>query len=155
MNIEVKEMESTDFTQVENLTEELYAELGEPTADIRRLTDDFMTRLVENQSSMVLLIRSFVTAEVITLATLTTSNAISKGKYGVMDEIYTRVKFRSCDRKADLQEGVRILALQKGWDRIDVAAPTDAWHRTVRFHPNQQLKLTAPKFKHVVIGCLA
>ncbi|MEQ9405157.1 MAG: hypothetical protein RIM99_16320 [Cyclobacteriaceae bacterium] len=152
MNIEVKEMEDYDFLSVENLIEELYAELGEPTANIGRLRDGFMSQLVENNSCMVLLFKNFVSGELMTLATLTESNAVSGRKYGVLDEVFTRNKFRYGKRESELKNVIKGIALRKNWSRIDFAAPTDAWYRTIRFRNNQKLRLTAPKFKHVIKG---
>jgi len=151
MHIQVKEFENADFDEALCLVEQLYIELGEDVEHAKNLSVKFLEQLTQTGSGMVLLVKTFVTSEIVILATLTESTAIyGGGKYGVLDEIYTVSRFRSRHGDLDLRSEIRELAIKKGWGRIDVAAPTDAWYRTVRFCRNQQFRLTVPKFKYVV-----
>ncbi|MEP1093625.1 MAG: hypothetical protein ABJG78_00870 [Cyclobacteriaceae bacterium] len=151
MHIQVKEYENTDMDQVHHLIQQLYVELGENREEAIGLSVKFVQQLTQTSSGIVLVMKTFVTNEIVTVATLTESKAIfGGGKYGVLDEIFTRPKFRSRHGNVDLKPEIREIAVKKGWGRIDVAAPTDAWYRTVRFYRNQQFRLTVPKFKYVI-----
>ncbi|MEP5612976.1 MAG: hypothetical protein ABJP45_12045 [Cyclobacteriaceae bacterium] len=151
MDIQVKEFESTDFDHAICLIEQLYQELGEDLENAQTLSVKLLEQLMQSSAGVLLVVKTFVTNEVVTLATLTESKAIyGGGRYGVLDEIFIAPKFRARHEGLNLKPEIREIAIKKGWGRIDVAAPTDAWYRTIRFYRNQQFRLTVPKFKYVV-----
>ena len=151
MHIQVKEFESKDLDQVLHLIQQLYVELGENREKAKCLSARLAQQLTTTYPGILLVMKTFVTNECVTLATLTESRAIfGGGRYGVLDEIYTQRKYRSQHGNVDLKPEIREIAIKKGWGRIDVAAPTDAWYRTVRFYRNQRFRLTVPKFKYVI-----
>ncbi len=151
MDIYVKEFESTEYDQALRLVDALYLNLGEDAKQVRSLSERFLKNLVENQSSTALVVKKYLTNEVITLATLTESKAIySVGKYGVLDEIFTLPKYKALNGELAFKDEIKELVAEKGWCRVDIASPIDAWYRTVRFYRNQDLRLTVPKFKHIV-----
>ena len=151
MNVQVKEIERTEFDQSLQLVEALYYELGEESDQIPGMAKRFLNNLVSNELSTTLVVKNLLTNEIVTLATLTESRAIfSNGKYGVLDEIYTEPKCRTMNGELNFKDEIKEFAVGKGWGRIDVASPTDAWYRTVRFYRNQEFRLTVPKFKYIV-----
>ncbi len=151
MNVHVKEIENIDFDHALRLVGALYLELGEDVDQVSSLAKKFLNNLVCNELSTTLVVKNFITNEIVTLATLTESKAIfSSGKYGVLDEIYTLPKCRSMNGELNFKDEIKEFAIGKGWGRIDVASPTDAWYRTVRFYRNQAFRLTVPKFKYIV-----
>lgn len=151
MNVQVKEIEHFELDQARKLVESLYLELGEDAVQIHRLARKFLDNLICNELAETLVVKNFITNEIVTLATLTESKAIcSNGKYGVLDEIYTVPKCRTMNGELNFKDEIKEFAAGKGWGRIDVASPTDAWYRTVRFYRNQEFRLTVPKFKYIV-----
>ncbi len=151
MNVQVKEIEDIELPQALQLVESLYLELGESEDQANSLANRFLEKLVRSESSSILVVKEFITGKVVTLATLTESKAIfSCGKYGVLDEIYTVPKCRTMNGELNFKDEIKEFATGRGWGRIDVASPTDAWYRTVRFYRNQEYRLTVPKFKYIV-----
>lgn len=151
MQIQIEELKRNDVDQVTQLIESMYLELGEDACRVNRFAEKFVNQLYKNQNGVVLVVRTFITNELVKLVTLTPSKAIyGCGRYGVLDELYSEAKFRSQLNDVDLKDEIKEIALRKDWGRIDVAAPTDAWYRTVRFYRNQQLRLTTPKFRYVL-----
>ena len=73
------------------------------------------------------------------------------GKYGVINELYIKPKFRSKGYGEILIKEVIKIAKRKNWKRIDVTAPPeDRWKRTIEFYINNGFQFTGPKLKYLI-----
>lgn len=87
--------------------------------------------------------------EVIGVMTVVESFAIyAGGHYGVIDELYVAPEYRSQGVGEQFIEAVKALGKEKGWARVDVAAPPgEKWQRTVAFYERQGFVFTGPKLR--------
>jgi ribosomal protein S18 acetylase RimI-like enzyme len=73
------------------------------------------------------------------------------GKYGIINELYIKPKFRSRGfGKFLIKETIKI-AKEKNWKRIDVTAPPEnKWKRTKEFYIRNGFQFTGPKLKYLI-----
>tara|TARA_B110000114_G_C15068567_1_gene388574 strand:- start:857 stop:1144 length:288 start_codon:yes stop_codon:yes gene_type:complete len=75
----------------------------------------------------------------------------ANGKYGIINELYIKPKFRSKGLgELLIKESIKI-AKHKNWKRIDVTAPPgDKWKRTKEFYIQNGFQYTGPKLKYLI-----
>ena len=74
------------------------------------------------------------------------------GNYGIIDEMYVAPAYRSQGVGALLIDAVKKLGRQRGWLRLDVAAPPEEkWQRSVRFYESNGFVFTGPKLRFMFV----
>lgn len=76
----------------------------------------------------------------------------ANGKYGIIDEMYVTPAYRSQGVGKQLIDAVKQLGRQRGWLRLDVAAPPgEKWKRSVRFYESYGFVFTGPKLRFMLV----
>ena len=147
MNISITIAGPDEYTLVIQLLKALYQELGEESSSVSFLSEDLIATLTSKSQTSVYLMRSG--PEVIGIITITESQAIyAGGKYGVIDEMYVIPSHRGREAGKQMIDFVSKKAIEHGWKRVDVTAPTEArWERTRRFYEENGFVFTGPKYK--------
>ena len=148
MKHKIRKVEQTDLELVYELIKKLLIELGEEAGSLGYITIDTIRGLLQSGRTSVLLAIDD-NEKALGFATLTETQAIyAGGNYGVIDEMYIEPEYRSKQVGKALIDAVKDIGKQKGWNRIDVTAPTEKrWERTVQFYEREGFIFTGPKMK--------
>ena len=72
------------------------------------------------------------------------------GQYGIINEFWVAPESRSQGVGGQVLQLIKTLAVQKGWERIDVSAPiAEEWIRSVDFYKKYGLNSTGKKLKYI------
>jgi len=72
------------------------------------------------------------------------------GQYGIINELWVAPESRSQGLGGQVLQLIKDLALQKGWERIDVSAPiADEWARSFEFYKKYGFISTGKKLRYV------
>jgi len=86
-----------------------------------------------------------------TLAFFTLGESFSvfaHGNYGIINELWVNKHFRSKGIGQKVIEEIRKIGKEKGWQRIDVSAPSDEkWNRSFDFYQQNGFAFTGRKLK--------
>ncbi|MCD6068083.1 MAG: acetyltransferase family protein [Bacteroidetes bacterium] len=148
MEIHIDTAKEEEFDLVVELLKELYLELGEEAGSIVFLNTDLVKNLVSNGRTEIYIAKT-AGQQPVGILTLTECQAIyAGGKYGLLDEMYIRPRFRSSGAGKKLIDEITALAKERKWKRIDVTAPTEErWKRTIKFYESCGFIFTGPKLK--------
>ena len=144
----IRKAELADLELVYELIKKLLIELGEEASSLGYITTDTINKLMQNNTTTVLLAVD-ENDNALGFATLTETQAIyAGGNYGVIDEMYVEPEYRNLQLGKALIDAIKEIGKEKGWNRIDVTAPTEKrWERTVQFYEREGFKFTGPKLK--------
>ena len=147
-HIRIDKVKEENIDQLIEMLTELYIELGEESSSVSFLTPAFIKEIEQTGKTEIFLVKTNL-SEPVALFTLTESQAIyAGGKYGCLDEMYVKPKFRSQLIGSMIIEEIKAIAIQRKWKRIDVTAPTEErWKRAVRFYEKNGFVFTGPKLK--------
>lgn len=136
-----------DINVILFMMEKLYLELGEEKKSLKFLDKKLIKEILDSGNTIILKALTN-TMEICGMLTLSETQAIyAGGKYGVIDELYVPKVHRSLNVGKKLIKKAKEIGIEKGWQRIDVTAPTDNNERTVNFYKNSGFVYTGPKMK--------
>ncbi|PKK83179.1 MAG: hypothetical protein CVT49_09710 [candidate division Zixibacteria bacterium HGW-Zixibacteria-1] len=115
-------------------------------ADIEKIVDAWR----ENENRFTVFIACDMNDQPAGVITLAECFAIyAGGNYGIINELYVSPEFRSREVGRRLLDTVKEYAVERGWKRIDVTAPSgERWIRTVKFYEREGFIFTGPKLKY-------
>lgn len=148
MTIFLTDLEQNDYDEFQRLIKDFYLELGEDAVCSSRYAKLLATQ-ANQDSDRVIIMKKFVTNQMVGFGFLTELKSSSASKYGVFDQVFLIKPYRTSFFEEEIQLGAKSLGEKKKLHRMDIATPTDAWYRTVRYFTEQSLRLTAPKFKRI------
>ena len=137
------------FRQVILLLDELREEDDASIkSDIEKITEAWK----ENNSRFNVFMALDDSGSPVGVITLAESFAIyAGGNYGIINELYVAPEYRSRGVGRMLLDAIKDFAREKGWERVDVTAPTgEKWRRTVAFYEREGFAFTGPKMKFLV-----
>ncbi len=90
-------------------------------------------------------------SNVVAFFTLTESfSFFAHGQYGLINELWVDPESRSQGVGGQVLQLIKDLALQKGWERIDVSAPiAEEWARSFDFYKKYGFKSTGKKLRYI------
>lgn len=146
MTIYLSRLEQSDLNEINRLANEFYLELGECSDSATRLAKQLNDEEAFG-ASQILVIKKFVTNQPVGFGFLTELKSTTYPKYGVFDQVFLTTAYRTTFHEEEIQIEAKKLSEKMKFSRIDIATPTDAWYRTVRYFKDKGFRLTAPKFK--------
>ncbi len=148
--IKIKKVKSNDFKKLVELIKKLLVELGDEASEIEKINEKKIIAELKKSSTKHHAYFAVDENEVIGIITIAVIYAVyAGGDIGVINEMYVNPDYRSKGIGKLLVDKAKELAKEKGWQRIDVTAPTEhKWVRTVKFYEKQGFKFTGPKLKY-------
>jgi len=148
MKIIVERATHKDIDSIIHLLKALYLELGEESASVNFLNEEFLNHILNSEQTEIFLAKT--EGHILTgIITITESQSIyAGGTYALLDEMYIKPEFRSSGIGFSFIDKIKDLGKQRNWKRIDVTAPTEErWKRTVHFYEKCGFVFTGPKLK--------
>jgi GNAT superfamily N-acetyltransferase len=135
------------------LVQDLLNELGEEGAETGALeTTRLFEAWAQNADRNHVFLAFVGKGEPVGLLTLVEAFAFyANGNYGIINEMYVSAGYRSQGVGRLLLEAAKALGRERGFKRIDVAAPeAERWARTRRFYEREGFVFTGPKLKFIL-----
>jgi GNAT superfamily N-acetyltransferase len=87
--------------------------------------------------------------EIVGFITLVETNTIyAGGKYGVINELYVRPKFRSEGIGKQLLSYAEQIRIDSGWSRLELSTPEESkWRKTINFYLREGFVPTGKRMK--------
>ena len=152
-------MEKTSIISIDEITkiEKQHLEfiqelLFELTGENELLDDNKILKDLKSYLDKFILLFIKMNHELVGIITIQEAFAFyANGKYGIINELYIKPKFRSKGLgELLIKESIKI-AKHKNWKRIDVTAPPgDKWKRTKEFYIQNGFQYTGPKLKYLI-----
>jgi GNAT superfamily N-acetyltransferase len=145
MDIIVKNItEESEMAVFQALLLDFYREINHqlsPDTDLLTLIIDF------NRKGVIKIAK--LGDEIVGFITLVETNAIyAGGKYGVINELYVRPKFRSEGIGKQLLSYAEQIRIESGWSRLELSTPEESkWRKTINFYLREGFVPTGKRMK--------
>jgi GNAT superfamily N-acetyltransferase len=151
MVVRIEKALADEFDIAIQLLNELYIELGEEEESVKYLDQELLQKITATGTTEIYLARTD-NSMAVGIMTITECQSIyAGGYYGLIDEMYIKLEFRSKSIGKQFIEKAREIGAERKWNRIDVTAPTEErWKRTVAFYEKSGFVFTGPKMKLII-----
>ena len=145
MDVIVKNItEENEMAEFQTLIMEFYREIDHrlsPGIDLTALISEF------NRKGVIKIAKQ--DNEIVGFITLVEANAIyAGGKYGVINELYVRPKFRSEGIGKQLLSYAERIRKDSGWSRLELSTPEESkWRKTINFYLREGFVPTGKRMK--------
>lgn len=136
--------------EVARLLAALFAEV-EHSPDEGQIAAIFAAIDADDRHSTLLAYDEEDDEDAVGVITLTESLALYAGGYiGVINELYVTPDYRSHGVGKILLDAAKDLAMERGWERLEVTTPGDDFAKTLHFYKREGFFRIGPRFKFEV-----